>query len=204
MAAEPVEPVEVSEPVLAPEITSVQALDAALGELTGIDAQLNRIEATRTRAIARVNNAANKRREALDKERAAWVAAIAEYCRTRKSYLRGRFGRTIKLTHGVIEWRWSPLALEVDAERMADAAKKAAALNELIELIRSTKGWRRFIRIRYELNKDALKKHPRFTNRLPGVRRTQHEDLRIKPHKVKSPLLAEGRPIVVRGKARKN
>lgn len=204
MTENPVESTEHPVPVTVPEITSVEELDTALGALTDIDAQLGRIEATRAREINRAHAKANQRRAPLGSTRDAWVAAIARYCDSRKPYLRRRFGRTIRLSHGVIEWRWSPLALDVEAESIQDAKQRDAALRELIGLIRKLKGWRKYIRIKYELDKDALKKHPRITNRIPGLRRTQHEDLRIKPNKVRSALVNEGRTIVVRGKARKN
>ena len=86
--------------------------------------------------------------------------------------------RTIDLPTGVFGWRLTPPAVSLKNVK--------AVLKELVKL-----GLKRFIRVKQEVDKDAMLKEPKLAMSVKGVSIGQHEEFVVKPAELKTEITSD-------------
>ena len=104
------------------------------------------------------------------------LATFAEANRSRLAH-----GKTIRLSSGIFNWRLTPYKVNV-------SGGEAKLLDHLIK-----EGVRRCIRIKREINRDAMLLRPDDAAQLPGVSITRREELYIQPTELGVEIKAKSR-----------
>lgn len=133
--------------------------DALLLRVGQLTREIEAIEGRLSTAVEKLKAEAKSKTEALAKEAKAAFAALVAWAETEKEDLLSGGKRSVQMTHGVIGWRWSPAAVRV--AKGVDEECIVATLQRL-ELAR-------FVRVRAELNREAILEEPAAIDEVPGL-----------------------------------
>jgi phage host-nuclease inhibitor protein Gam len=118
--------------------------------------------------LASIKDGFEKRAAPLVESIEADVAALHAWAEANRSTLLDAGKKTAQIATGEIGWRRTPPAVRISGVKAVIAALK-------------TLGLKRFIRVKEEIDKDAMKKEPDVAAAVPGVKLTQQEEFWIKP-----------------------
>ena len=85
--------------------------------------------------------------------------------------------KTVEVPTGTFGWRMTPLSVS-----LRDAKSILKSLKSL--------GLKRFIRIKEEINKEAMLKEPEIAKKVEGVTINQHEEFIVKPDKLEVEIIS--------------
>lgn len=88
--------------------------------------------------------------------------------------------KTVRLRGGEVSLRTNPVSIEVVDEDQAFAYLKRRGM------------FRRFTRVKYELDKAALKKAPQLLRLLPGIKVVQRQSVVLRLPKVQGEIIVDG------------
>ncbi|HET6622602.1 MAG TPA: host-nuclease inhibitor Gam family protein [Candidatus Saccharimonadales bacterium] len=141
-------------------ITSFEELTNVQSAIIGLNYQIDTANAKRDERIGRAKDiydfvarveteSAAETTDPLEAERDQLREAIATYLMKGRRRLRHRFGKTIESLFGTVKWR--VIAASVETPRDT---------SEVINHLLNRRGGKRYLRVRYDLDKKALLKAP--------------------------------------------
>ncbi|HET7629775.1 MAG TPA: host-nuclease inhibitor Gam family protein, partial [Candidatus Saccharimonadales bacterium] len=140
------------EPVV---ITSHEDFESAQFKLIGLNYRIDEANAKRDGQIERARDvfdtissqattAARETTDPLEQEKAELLQACTRYLTANRSRLRRRFGKTIKSMFGTTKW---------DVRGATDTPGDTTAA---VNFLRGRRGGKKYLRVKYELDKKAL------------------------------------------------
>lgn len=143
--------------------------DAVVGKIGTIQSQIDELTASVDLAINELKEELRKKLEPLKKDRTNLLTSIFAYAESHKEDLTEE-KKSIELTHGTIGWRLTPpsVALKVSDAEMLDTLKE--------------RGLDCYIRIKEELDRQALIADRDMLPRLKGLSFVQKEEFFVKPN----------------------
>lgn len=120
-----------------------QDADSLLAELARLDAKITELEGRRAAALERIRTTYEAKLKPLHEAAADITAKLRRWA---KRAAPAWDGRSIRLPHGELGWRLHPPAVE---------PLRGHTWEEVVDLLREA-GESRFLRVRYEANREAL------------------------------------------------
>lgn len=145
----------------------------ALLALIGVrNAKLESIQARRDERIAAANRRASEESAPLMAERDGLVQALAAYCEAHRDELTdGGKVKTAKFMAGEVSWRFTPPAVSLKG------------VPKIIEAIKARRLAKKFLRVTYTVNKEAMLEEQELARSISGVSIGQREELIFRPNK---------------------
>ncbi|NBB17014.1 host-nuclease inhibitor protein Gam [Caulobacter sp. SLTY] len=149
-----------------PAAQSREETEALIARIGDLQRDLQRREADHGDAVARLKETAEAAAKPLKEEIAEAEDRVARWCEAnREALTKGDKHKTVRLLTGVISWRHRPPKVSIKGRKPEDVVQHLltpgdAALLHLRRL---------FVRVKYELNKEAMRDHPEDAASLPGV-----------------------------------
>lgn len=156
-------------------------LAAWVAELGSTDRRLEQIRSQFNDRVELARRVQTEKAEPLQKRRQELLLGIDAYAESHRGELtRGGKTKTVKLPSGEITWRLTPPKVSLRN------IKKVLAYLE-------GHGLERFIRIKPEVDKQAMLKEPELARTVPGVSIGQVEELIVKPLNLQVEVVASSR-----------
>ena len=133
--------------------------------------ELQRHEASLGDRLAEIKRHAEERALPLKQEIATAQDKIARWCEANRSDLtRAGKTKTVEFTTGKVSWRHRPPAVTL------------RGVEDIIVFLKSAKGGLSYLRVKVEVNKEALLASPQFAATVPGVKiGSAGEDFIVEP-----------------------
>jgi phage host-nuclease inhibitor protein Gam len=135
-----------------------------------INGELESFAAQRDIIVADADRFATEQSTPLIAERDELAKAVAAYCEAHRSELIDNKTKTVKLPSGEISWRFTPPSVGIKNTTAVIAAIKERCWGK------------RFLRVKVEINRQALRDDPKRALTIPGVSIGRKEELIIKPN----------------------
>ncbi len=164
---------------------SLEEVDEAVAKIGNLQRRKIVEQTKLDNKVQAAKNTAAKHIAPLDEKIDELVEGIAAYSGANRSKLTddGKH-KTVKLRSGELRWRTTPPAVNLrGVESVIRAIKK--------------KGWDHFLRIKSEVDKEALKREPALANTIPGVSITQREEFVVVPSETQAELVKPDKPTKV-------
>ena len=161
--------------------TTEQAADAIF-EIGTIDRNLQRLDADLKDALAAVKRRFEEKSAPLKEQKTALMEGVKIFCEARRDELTGGKSKTIAFTTGEVSWRFRPPSVKV-----------IGGDDNLLGFIQNSglDDLQQFVRVKYEINREAMREDPATASTLPGVHiGSAGEDFEVKPF---APQGIEGR-----------
>lgn len=149
---------------------SQEEADRLLGEIGALSREVARIEADLTDQVERAKAAAKQQAAPLAEAIKAKFQALTAWAEANKAELLGGKRRSLQLTHGAIGWRWGSPAVRIKR------GCEEAVVTTLERL-----GLDRFLRVKRELNREAILEDPAAVEGIAGVAIERAESFWAKP-----------------------
>ena len=148
---------------------SKEEVDKQVARVGEIQRQLETVRINLDEAIAAAKVKAVAEAGPLESEMAKLVDGISAYCEVHRGELTdgGRI-KTVKLRNGELRWRLTPPAVTLRNVKQIVVNLKGLGLN-------------RFIRIKEEVDKEAMLREPELAKSIRGVSITQREEFVVVP-----------------------
>jgi phage host-nuclease inhibitor protein Gam len=155
----------------APQIPAPATLAEAEGLLAEIGSDQRQVEALETRMneqLARIKAEFEASAAPINEAIEARFASLQAWAEAHKQTLLDRSRKTAKIATGELGWRTSPPAVRITG---------VPAVLEALKQLRL----KRFIRVKEEVDKEAIRKDPDAVKNVKGISITQQEEFWIKP-----------------------
>jgi phage host-nuclease inhibitor protein Gam len=152
--------------------TREQAADAIF-EIGAIDRDLQRLDAGLRDALAGVKRGFEEQAQPLHDRRGALIEGVKVFCEARRDELTGGRTKTAAFTSGEVSWRLRPPSVKIRGgeDNMVLAIQSQARLD-----------MKAFLRVKYEINREAMLANRDLALTLPGVTiSSEGEDFEVKP-----------------------
>lgn len=148
----------------------LQEVDCWLAAIGEKQRSLETIEHNLNERIAKLTEATVKESSPIEQEIKLLFQGIFTYAQAhREALLQDRASKTVKLSAGDILWRWSQPAITLKNTEQVLANLKTLKLT-------------RFIRLKEEINKEALLEEAAIAATIEGVSISRSESFVVKPH----------------------
>jgi len=156
-----------------PIFSSKAEADLALARIGELQRQRIGIMTEAEARISELNEEARQATAPIDTEIDDLVKNLAHYAEYNRADLteNGKT-KTVTFTHGTLQWRLTPVAITVKSVDEVLARLRALDLT-------------RFIRTKYEVNKEAMGAEPEVAVSVEGVSFSRHEDFVVTPSETK-------------------
>jgi len=151
--------------------TSKEDVDKAIAHIAQLQRTRARISTTLDRRVAKLNEMAKIELEPITADLNATVKEVVLYVEQNRNELTNDGSiKTVRFTHGVVKWKFTPPAVTIRNAKAVLAALKRLELNK-------------FIRTKETVNKQAMVSDKELAVTIDGVSITQYEQLIITPTK---------------------
>jgi phage host-nuclease inhibitor protein Gam len=162
--------------------TTLKEADRDMSRLYTLEQKVANIEAKLAADIARLRERARAKVAPLKKKQVSLRKGLMAWGKLNRRLIVTRFGKSIRLTKGVVEFRYDPPSVtikKIGEKRMITRMKK--------------QGNGRYIRVEESLNRELLRKEQPY---IPGITYRQTERCRICPDPsiIKQPRISD--PVV--------
>ena len=159
--------------------TSIDEVNDSVSAIAKKQAEINAVAKEYGEKILDIQNEAAKKSSILSEEINRLFAGVYSFCESNRPELTKDGKKTIELPSGVICWRFNPpsVALRTSAKKAIEALRKAK-LNK-------------FIRIKREINKEAILAHSEDVANISGIEIVQMETFNIKPYELPKEISKE-------------
>lgn len=161
-------------------IEEVDGLIAMIGQL---QRQLQSVESNMNEQIDKIKEESGAQADELRHTIDDHVASVEAYCSVHRDKLTDSGKKkTVKLRSGEVRWRLTPPAISIGNAKAVIAALEKLGLN-------------RFLRIKTEVNRQALLAEPEVAENVPGVSVTQREEFVIVPDNSQAEAIKRGKVV---------
>jgi phage host-nuclease inhibitor protein Gam len=150
---------------------TIQEADLSVSEIASLRQTISESELGEETQIERIRKEGATFRRPLQEQLAELERGVQAFAEGHRDDLtQGGRTKSVKLTSGELQWRMTPPELVVSSK-----VKVATIIATL-----KRRGLARFVRVKEELDKQALKKEPDVIGTVRGLRLDQHEEFIIK------------------------
>lgn len=152
--------------------TRDQAADAIF-EIGAIDRDLQRLDAGLKDALAQVKRTFEEQAQPLQDKRTALIEGVKMFCEARRDELTLGKTKTVAFTSGEVAWRLRPPSVKI----RGGEDNMVLAIQSL-----GSPDMKAFLRVKYEINREAMLANRDLALGLPGVTiSSEGEDFEVRP-----------------------
>ena len=155
--------------------TSIDEVNDWVGKIAGIQNEVNQIEVDLNAEVLSLQSDATEKAAPLKAEIEKLFAGIYSYCEANRLELtnNGKI-KSVELPSGQISWRFNPPSVKT---------KSGLKVADLIAILRRHR-LGRFVRPKYEVDKEAILKNPGSVIGIPEISIVQDEVFSVKPNEL--------------------
>ena len=155
-------------PLAYPVPGNFAAANALIADLGAMQRELARIEADMNDELAAVKERHEARALGIRQQIESHSGGLQTWCEAHRGELLKGEAKTALFPAGEVQWRVRPPSVRITgSEAVMDALRR--------------RGLERYLRVKEEINKEAILNEPEAVAKVPGIRIEQAEDFVIKP-----------------------
>jgi phage host-nuclease inhibitor protein Gam len=150
-----------------------QDVEQKIGRIARLQAGLASINAEADASLAHLNQMIAEERRPIETELTDELDGVLRWAEANRAELCASGGKTVKFPTGEISWRRDPASVSI--------SKKKGMADKIIEALKNAK-LKRFLRIKLEIDKEAILKEQDAVAGIDGLSIKQGESIYLKPY----------------------
>lgn len=158
--------------------TSIKGVDVGIRKIARIQNEIDSIAQDYAEKILALQEEAKMKISPLKKNVDSIFTGIYAYCSANRPALLDKGRKTIDLPSGTICWRYNPPSV---------LFKHGLKIADVIAILKK-KRLGKFVRVKHEINKEAILLNPDAVAKIPEIRIVQEETFNVKPNDLKTEI----------------